>query len=112
MKRVKNKTGIVMYWELAKDTNKVNILDSRKNYFNDLYYECEDSEQDIKDIVEMLENTDLQNMCDFFWVSRYDTVEELIHYEDLYDYDENTVIDNDYVNVFIVNNSVQYTWGW
>ena len=112
MKRVKNKNGIVMYWELAKDTNKVNILDSRKTYFNDLYYECEDSEQDIKDIVEMLENTDLQNMCNFFNVRRYDTTEELIHYEDLYDCDENTVIDNDYLNVFIVNNSVQYTWSW
>lgn len=112
MKRVKNKNGVIMYWEFSSDTHKVNILDSRQNYFNDLYYEPEYKEEDVKDIIKMLEETTLQEMCNFFGARRYDTMEELIHHEDLYDCDENTVIDNDYVNVFIVNNSVQYTWSW
>ena len=114
MKRVKNKNGIVMYWEIDGTDTKICILDSRKKYFNDIFYEMynDSGEEDINAIIHTLEETNLQEMCNFFGVSRYDTAEELIHYEDLYDYDENTVIDNDYVNVFIVNNSVQYTWSW
>ena len=39
--KVNNINGIELYYEIATDVNKLNILDSNKNYFNDLFLSTE-----------------------------------------------------------------------
>ena len=105
MNKVKNKHGIKMYWEFAIDINKINILDSKKNYFNDLYYETNTLEE-LKDIIDILENTTLESMCEFFNAKLYNTLEELRKGEE----NDSIQLNNEYLNIFNIENKKYYTW--
>lgn len=105
---IKNKNNIKFYYEIDETTNKVNILDSRECYFNDLYFDPHDNE-DIPSIINMLEQTDLEEMCRFFNANVYDSWKDLIEQEELEE-DEESILDNIYINLFIVGNKIYYTW--
>jgi hypothetical protein len=105
---INNKYNIKFYYEIDETTNKVNILDSSENYFNDMYYDADDKD-DIKAIINMLEKTDLEEMCNFFNANVYASAKELIEKEELNETEE-SVLDNDYVNRFIVGEKTYYTW--
>ena len=112
MEKVNNKNGIEMYWEKAGDVDKINILDSNKNYFNDLYfdvYEDDNGEEDIGAILHTLEETTLENMCNFFGARKYNSLEEMADKEDL---QTENLENNDYTNVFNVKDKTFYTWSW
>lgn len=108
MKQVKNETGIKMYYEINRQYDKVEIYDSDKKYFNDLYYEDWDKD-DISAILNMLKQTDLREMADFFNAQAYDTLEELA--QDNYLEMEETK-ENDYINRFEINGKSKYTWSY
>lgn len=112
MEKINNKNGIEMYWERAGDVDKINILDSNKNYFNDLYfdvYEDDSGEEDIGVILHTLEETTLENMCNFFGARKYNSIEEMADKEDL---QTENLENNDYTNIFKVNDKTVYTWSW
>ena len=105
MEKINNKNGITMFWTKANDVNKINILDSNGDYFNDLFfdvYEDDDGAEDIEAIINTLKNTTLEDMCNFFNANYYETLEEL---------KQDIGIDepNDYINTFIVNGKTYYT---
>ena len=108
MEKVNNENGIEMYWELSIDSNKVLILDSNKKYFNDLYFDEDENDEDLKCVINMLERTTLQEMCYFFGATLYEDKKELL----------NTLVDcnindeDDYINTFKVNNKLFYTDSW
>lgn len=108
MKIINNKNGIKMYWERAKDIDKINIYDSNKKYFNDLYIDNK-KDKDITDIIKTLEETTLEDMCDFFDTKLYHSLdavsfEEDVSFEDLKN--------NEYLNEFKVYKTTYYTWSW
>ena len=112
MKRINNKNGIEMCWEMANDVDKIYIFDSNGNYFNDLsfdIYEDDNGKEDIGAIIKTLEDTTLENMCNFFGAKKYNTLEELAESEEITIKD---LKDNDYLNVFDVNGKTFYTWSW
>ena len=91
IRNANNKNGIKMYYEFATDINKINILDSNGNYFNDLYI---DDDEDVDAIIKMLEETNLEEMANFFGATVYTTKSDL---ED---------IGTDYINIFRVKGKV------
>lgn len=105
MQKINNEHGIEMYWELDGTDTKVLILDSNGNYFNDLYYD--NGEEDIQAIIHTLEQTTLENMCNFMGARKYNSLKELAEQEEL----EETQ-DNDYINVFNVKENTFYTYSW
>ena len=112
MKKINNKNGIEMYWNRARDIDKINILDSNGTYFNDIYFDTDkndNGEQDIKTILHTLEETTLENMCNFFSTGIYETLEDLADENNLC---LNELKDNEYLNVFNVNGKTYYTWSW
>lgn len=111
MKLINNKNGIKMYYEISKDICKVNILDSKGHYFNDLLYEPGYAQEDIKSIIQMLEETKLDEMCLYFGVKFYESLENLKKSENL-DQTLKEIETNDYTNIFVVNDKKYYTWSW
>lgn len=106
---IKNKNKIKFYYQIDNSTNKINILDSNKNYFNDLYLDYHDVIQDIKNIVNMLKKTSLTSLCNFFNVRKYGTLEKLIKDEKLEE-TKKSVLKNEYLNIFKVGRKIYYTW--
>ena len=112
MDKINNKYGIEMYYELDGIENKVWILDSNKKYFNDLYYDVygnDEGKEDIDSIINTLENTTLEEMCNFMGHSIFESIEDIITYYD----DENIktlqdVLKTDYLNIFYVNGKTKY----
>lgn len=112
MEKINNKNGIKMFYELDGTDAKVCILDSNGKYFNDLYYDSyrnNDSEEDIQAILHTLEETTLENMCNFFGARKYKSLEEMAKMEDL---ELDGLESNDYTNIFNVNGTTFYTWSW
>ena len=112
MQKINNEHGIEMYWELDGTDTKVLILDSNGNYFNDLYYDIYDNdngEEDIQAIIHTLEQTTLEEMCNFMVARKYNSLEELAEQEELAI--EETQ-DNEYINVFNVKANTFYTFSW
>ena len=61
----------------------------------------------------MLEETDLNSMCAFFGHKIYDTWQELVKELGLEnEYKEDNILDNEYVNRFVVNDKTYYVWDW
>ena len=113
MEKVNNKNGIDFYYEIDKEQNRFVIYDSSENYFNDLCLEQEDYDTDFKALIKMVENTDLNEMCAFFGHKIYDTRQELVKEQELEnEYDEDNILDNDYVNRFVVKDKVYYVFDW
>lgn len=105
---VNNKHGIEMYYERDTFADKLNILDSNGKYFDDwLLDPYTPEEDDIQAIVETLTRTTLAELVNFFTCKKlYNSLEELQY--DLQD--PEITEDNDYVNVFKVNDKKYYVW--
>lgn len=107
MKQINNENGIKMFYEIWNEPMRVAIYDSDKQYFNDLLIEISYAEQDTKDIIKMLEQTDLQEMVDFFNARIYETLEELAQ-DNYLEIDE--INSNEYINRFEINGKSKYIW--
>lgn len=108
MKKVKNKNNIKMFYELELNNNRICILDSNKDYFNDLSLDYNEKVKDEETAIrKMLEETDLQSMCGFFNARKYDNLQELCKYEEFDT--ELDAINNPNINKFIINNKAYYT---
>lgn len=113
MEKINNKNGIKMFYERANDIDKINILDSNGNYFNDIYfdiYEDDKGAEDIQAILHTLEETTLENMCNFFGARKYSSIEELEKIEEVENLEYKEF--NEYLNEFNVNDKTYYTWSW
>lgn len=106
MKQVNNINNIKMFYGINEHDNKVEIYDSNKKYFNDMYFDAND-EEDIPAIIEMLKQTTLNDMCDFFNAKVYNSIKELSCNEELCEED---LKDNEYMNIFNIKNKTFYTW--
>lgn len=102
---VDNKHGIEMYYEFSTEEEKMYILDTNGKYFDDLLVDLNDKE-DKQALINMLKNTKFENMCLFFNKTIYNSLEEL--QEDLED--NEITEDNEYVNIFKVNDKKYYVW--
>lgn len=105
---IDNEYNIEMYYERDTFVDKLNILDSNGKYFDDLLLDLYTPEEyDIQAIVNMLSHTTLKEMVNFFACKKlYNSLEEL--QQDLQDneIDEN----NEYLNIFKVNDKKYYVW--
>lgn len=81
------------------------VLDTNGKYFDDLLVDLNDKE-DKQALINMLENTIFENMCLFFNKTIYNSLEELQY--DLQD--PEITEDNDYLNIFKVNDKKYYVW--
>lgn len=102
------KDNIKLYYEIDETINKVNILDSSENYFNDMYFDPYYNE-DIQDILNMITESELKDMCSFFGVNIYTSAKELIEKEELEETEE-SLLDNEYCNRFESEKQIYYTW--
>lgn len=109
MRKINNKNGIKMFCEIWNEPLKVVIYDSNKKYFNDLLIEPDYAEEDTEDIIKMLEQTNLQEMTNFFNAQSYKSLNELA--QDNYITIEETA-NNEYINKFEINEKAQYTWSY
>lgn len=91
IKKVNNANGIKLFYEIEKENNRLCILDSNKEYFNDLTLDYEDTKKDIEFIQKTLEQTTLEEMCAFFGTHKIIPAKEKSNYGD------------GYVNTFIQN---------
>ena len=110
MEKVNNINGIDFYYEIDKKNNCCIIRDSSMNYFNDITLEQEDYDTDFEFIRETLKQTNLKEMCDYFGCDLYDDYKKLIKENDLNNYKEDNILENDFVNRFVVNDKVYYTY--
>lgn len=108
MNKINNEHGIEMYYERDTFVDKLNILDSNGNYFDDLLLDLYTPEEDdIQAIVETLTHTTLAELVNFFACKKlYNSLEELRY--DLQDPEITAV--NDHINIFKVNNKIYYVW--
>ena len=108
MEKINNEHGIEMYYEIDTFVDKLNILDSNGNYFDDLLLDLYTPEEyDIQAIVDTLTRTTLAELVNFFACKTlYNSLEELQY--DLQD--PEITEDNDYVNIFKVNDKKYYVW--
>lgn len=105
---INNEHGIEMYYERDTFVDKINILDSNGNYFDDLLLDLYTPEEyDIQAIVDTLSHTTLVELVNFFACKKlYNSLEELRY--DLQD-NEITAV-NDHINIFKVNDKIYYVW--
>lgn len=105
MNKIDNKHGIEFYYEFSTEEEKMYVLDTNGNYFDDLLVDLDDKE-DKQALINMLENTKFENMCLFFNKTIYNSLEEL-----QYDLQDPEITENnDYVNIFKVNDKKYYVW--
>lgn len=106
MNKINNKHGIEFYYEFSTEYEKMYVLDTNGKYFDDLLVDLDDKE-DKQALINMLENTTLAELVNFFACKKlYNSLEELQY--DLQD--PEITEDNDYVNVFKVNDKKYYVW--
>lgn len=107
--KVNNKCGIEFYYEIEQQytqpgaDDRLVILDSNKQYFNDFLLQEDDREEEIKGIVKTLEETDLKEMCYVYDYQIFDSLTKLSQYAygEILTRDE--IFDAGYTNVFRVN---------
>ena len=106
MTKINNKHGIEFYYEFSTEYEKMYILDTNGKYFDDLLVDL-DNKEDKQALINMLENTTLAELVNFFACKKlYNSLEEL-----QYDLQNPEITeDNDYVNVFKVNDKKYYVW--
>lgn len=106
MTKINNKHGIEFYYEFSTEEEKMYVLDTNGKYFDDLLVDLNDKE-DKQALINMLENTTLQEMINFFAMKTiYNSLEEL--QEDL---EDNEITENnEYLNIFKVNDKKYYVW--
>ena len=101
MNKINNEHGIEMYYEIAE--NRINILDSNGKYYDYIGYDYLENNN-----VPMLEKITIHSLCYsmMFNHNLYNSLEELQY--DLQD--PEITEDNEYVNVFKVNDKKYYVW--
>ena len=101
---IDNEHGIEMYYEIDPFVDKLNILDSNGKYFDDLLLDHYTPEEDnVQAIVDTLTRTTLAELVNFFAMKTiYNSLEEL--------QDTEITEDNEYVNIFKVNDKKYYVW--
>lgn len=108
MNKIDNEHGIEMYYERNTFADKLDILDSNGRYFDDLLLDpYTPEEDDIQAIVDTLTHTTLAELVNFFACKKlYTSLEEL-----QYDLQDTEITeDNEYVNIFKVNDKKYYVW--
>ena len=108
MNKIDNEYGIELYYERNTFADKLDILDSNGKYFDDLLLDHYTPEEyGIQAIVDTLTRTTLAELVNFFACKKlYNSLEEL-----QYDLQDNEITeDNEYVNVFKVNDKKYYVW--
>lgn len=91
---ISNKYGLILFYKIEqlgedKDPNdRFLILDSNREYFNDLMFLEEDREEEITELLKFVENSTLQEMCYIYDYKIYNTWEECLineysKYEDM-----------------------------
>ena len=105
MNKINNKHGIEFYYEFSTEVEKMYVLDTNGKYFDDLRVDLDDKE-DKQALINMLEHTKFENMCHFFNKTIYNSLDELTY--DLQD--PEITEDNEYVNIFKVNDKKYYVW--
>lgn len=113
--KVNNKNGIDFYYEIEQFgkeqscDDRLVILDSKKQYFNDFLLQEDDREEEIKGIVKTLEETDLKEMCYVYDYQIFDSLTKLSQYAygEILTRDE--IFDAGYTNVFKVNGEYFFT---
>lgn len=108
MNKINNEHGIEMYYDRNTFVDKLDILDSNGKYFDDLLLDRYTTEEDdTQAIVDMLSRTTLAELVNFFAMKKlYNSLDELTY--DLQD--PEITEDNDYVNIFKVNDKKYYVW--
>lgn len=108
MNKINNIHGIDLFYERDTFVDKINILDSNGKYFDDLLLDHYTPEEyDTQAIVDMLSRTTLAELVNFFACKKlYNSLEEL-----QYDLQDNEITeDNEYLNIFKVNDKKYYVW--
>ena len=105
MNKINNKHGIEFYYEFSTEWEKMYILDTNGKYFDDLLVDLDDKE-DKQASINMLENTTLIDMCNLFNKTIYNSLKELQYDQQ----DPEITEDNEYVNIFKVNDKKYYVW--
>lgn len=102
---INNIYGLEMYYIFDGIDTRLNILDSDGRYYTHLdYYD----DEDIAKYISMLETLTIQELCygRLFNAKLYNSLEEL-----QYDLQDNEITENnDYVNIFKVNDKKYYVW--
>lgn len=107
--KVNNKCGIEFYYEIEQQgkeqsaDDRLIILDSNKQYFNDFLLQEDDREQEIKAIVDILEATTLEEMCYYYDYQIFDNLEKLSQYAYGKILSQDELFDTGYVNIFRAN---------
>lgn len=107
--KVNNKCGIEFYYEIEQQgkeqsaDDRLIILDSDKQYFNDFLLQEDDREAEIKGILMTLEKTDLENMCLYYDYQIFSSLTQLSQYAYGEILTKDELFDTGYVNVFRVN---------
>lgn len=63
---VKNRNDLVFYYKINLENNTFEIYDTGKNYYNDLTIESEDLETNFKYVKDLLKNTTIRELLEFF----------------------------------------------
>ena len=117
MEKVNNKNGLDFYYEIEDlehgfTYERLVILDSNKNYFNDFVLDEPDRQEEIESILNILENTTIEEMCCYYDYQMFDSIEKLKDYmeyktEDTWWADEE-LLQNEYVNIIKDNQNIYY----
>ena len=113
--KVNNKNGIDFYYEIEQFgkeqsyDDRLIILDSKKQYFNDFLLQEDDREEEIKGIVKTLEETDLKEMCYVYDYQIFDSLTKLSQYAYGKILTRDEIFDAGYTNVFRVNGKTLFT---
>lgn len=107
--KVNNRCGIDFYYEIEQQgkeqsfDDRLVILDSKKQYFNDFILQEDDREEEIKGIVNVLESTTLEEMCYNYGYHIFESLTKLSQYAYGKILTKDEIFDAGYTNVFYVN---------
>ena len=107
--KINNKCGIEFYYEIEQQDNEQSandrlvILDSNKQYFNDFLLQEDDREEEIKALLDVLEATTLQEMCYHYDYQIFSNLTQLSQFAYGKVLTKDEIFEAGYTNVFNVN---------
>ena len=112
--KIDNKNGIDFYYYIKQHESEENaddrlfILDSNKQYFNDFLLKEDNRDVEIKSILDVLEKTTLKEMCYIYDYQLFNNFNKLskFAYGEILTREE--IFDTGYVNTFYVNGQLFY----
>ena len=84
---IHNKHGLILFYMIEQrgqeksGDDRFLILDSNKEYFNDLMFLEDNREEEIAEFLKFVENSTLQEMCYIYDYKIYNTWEDCLHNE-------------------------------